>query len=867
MSAPISTSPLEFETLRKAAETFGFHREAELIAQKADDDQALFTLLITGQRGVGKSTIINQLLGRNIAMIDVPGSWLNIYRRPESGREFAEIFRRDSEQSRKMPVQQALALMRKGNQPATRSQNVISRIVWHINAPGLPEKVAIAELPDTEEVTDQETHLWQADGIIVVFRADQINEESLRQNIVWLSEQRTMPVASMGVVSYMDTIPRKRWIQVLQHARTQFGQYLDVVVPCSSETDELDVVLQDSNALLYREVRNRFFASASVLRQKNHEHFAQTMRSSLADQFEIYVDCVLKNRWAFQRFKKRVDERLDTLGNDLRTKYRKFINEQKNLSLARAAAIDSFQFDEPAEKPAKNPGITPAAFSQDIYAYIAETTQQLFENLAYEDLPDGSLSVSFSHLAQGAAGEAEAMPSISFKFPSLPQKTLDLLCSDLTGGDTLRDPAAMHIEAGMYGSDDLRAAAPVPMDRWVTATEWLPEIARRAEEELDRWLSQTRDQLRQNLTKSAEQTFRLVHGFLPSEAPMVLMPLEETYGFLHKTPVYVPTPHLPGERLSPALFLCRMQEPEFVDLWNRQLIQRCYEFVIPRLERQLRDDVENARSQLTDQWAGSRDSIYKRVEVVWKKYGRRLAMKSAVKWSIPWVSTLMRDRLTDPVQYVVRTRTNIRASFDYPVSLFLHHDSNEFLQPIDKPVDRPLTPDQFVVDLIQQKTRKAATEIWRNKNPILIKLPLRKIVRRRSAQALGVLFGLAIVWIMMFGTSNASMIALGILSVPYIGITGVLIKRLIDRMYESGTEVQAERVYSQIRGDVNKRLDELKRQISREIREDDLHDEVVYRLREKQTQEAELYLPYKELIKRLQSMQVRKNNQAVNAAG
>ena len=716
-------------------------------------------------------------------------------------------------------------------------------------------------MPDARSLQEQEAFLWQADGLIVVFRADQVNDEALRNDLDWFDHQRGMPVATMGVVTFMDTIPRKRWIQVLQRARAQVGGYLDVVVPCSHDPDELDIILQDTNALLHREVRNRFYASASTLRRKSQESFAQSMRVSLADQFETYVDRVLRNRWIFITFREEIDARLALLRDELRTRCRRFVEDQKNLALARAAALDSAGFDEPAPR---HPiaGTAISEFGREVQADLAAITQELFAGLSFEELPAGSPKATLvGHESERDAGMAKA---ISFKIPPLPQQELAVLCGEAPAGPA---PVSPFPEAAIYDPDNPAALpGPAPVDRWVTATEWLPAAAQQAGEALDTWLEQAIGQLRNNLIRSAEQTFRLVHGFLPGEVPLVLMPLEETYGFLNRSPVYVPTPHLPGEHLSPALFLCRMQEPEFVDLWNRQLIRRCFDFVIPRLERQLVEDIENARSQLSEQWAGSRDSIHKRVEVVWKRYGRRLALKSAVKWSVPWISTLMRDRLMDPVQYLARTRINIKAPYDEPVSLFLHHNSDEFLQPIDRPVDRPLTPDQFVVDLVQQKIRKSAAHIWRNKKPILITLPMRRIVRRRTAQAAGVLFGFALLWIMLFGTNNASLTAFLLLALPYVGIAGWLIKRMVDRMYESGSEVQAERVYQQIERVVHERLDELKRHIRAEIRDEDLHDEVLHALREQQTPPAGLYLPYRELIRRLRSMEERKKSRAAGEA-
>ncbi len=890
MTLPIPNSSVEYDTLRNAAETFGFHNEAALIAQKASEEEEQFTLIVLGQRGAGKSTVINLILGRNIAAIDTPNNWINIFRRSEENREYAEIHTTlEAEPVRRMPVAQAQALTRNQKNLSPLHSTHIQRIVWHINAPGLPKSVAISEMPDVDDPELTKQLMWHADGVIVVFRADQISEEESLRLAESVKSNRALPVTSMGILTHMDSIPKKRWIQLLQHARTTAGEFLDVVVPCTKDPDELEVVLQGSNALLHREIRNRFFSSAPSLKKQNQVLFATAMRDVLATQFETYVDRVLNNRWVYQQFKLDVDDKLHTIQEDLQIKIHRFVDEQKHIALARAAAMDGFNAEQTGKSIAKRNNTASEDFGQNIYQYIFNSTQDLFSGLQFDKEIGKELKIRPAIPQDSTQTDAD-LPAISFKLPEVPLKFLSQLCGGVQEdilpsrinkqeaakrqADSL-DPFHPHYAQGdglegdaeiaIFEPDSGFTGKPLPADRWVTATEWLPGIALQAEEELNAWLSATVKQLKRNLNRSAEQTFRAIHGYLPNEVPVVLMPLEQTYSYLNDLPSQIPTPHLPGDSLSPVLFLCRMQEPEFIELWNRQLIQRCFDYVIPRLERQLTQDIEYARDQMTEQWQDSKDSIHKRIDIVWKKYGRRLAMKSAVKWSIPWVSTLMRDRLMDPVQHLTRTRLNVRAPYEYPVSFFLNKNSNEFLQPIDRPVDRPMTPDHYIVDLIQKKIRKSAKHIWRNKKPILIALPLRKKVRRRTTQALGMLFGFSLLWIMMFGTSNISLIAFSVIALPYVGITGMLIKKLIDKMYESGSEIQTERVYQQIQHMVEERLDNLRRHVNGEIRNDELWEEVMKDMKDQEAPAVGSYLPYKELISRIESMQNR--SKTSNASG
>ena len=866
MNIPAPTIHIEYDKLRQAAERFGFHREVSLIDQKGKDPEGLFTLLVMGPEESGKSTIINLLLQRHVIPQSVEADWINIYRKAKGKDEFAEIVLFDEKGRRntlQATIKQASALLQPSNSELSIHSTSIERITWHITTQGIPETIALAELPANIPPPKADQYFWECDGILFVISSLQLDEEEKVAGSLDLLRQASekIPMSTLGVLTHMDLFPQKRWLQVLQEARNGVGKYLDAVVPCSNRPEDIGNDLQDTNTMFLREIRYRFFASALSLREKNQTLFVEAMRQGLAQRFEHYVDDVLKNKWAYNQFRMEVQTELTSIKEDIQKKIQQFIENQKNISLARAATLDRFDTTN-GNALHSNTSTSAQTFGTDIYQYISQNTQRLFAKLSFtsEGITKIRLDTSKgNHITTQKRGTDLA--PISFRLPAVPLEKAALLCGELDFTTYKNKVLAEKKEVAIYGDEESNSNAnPLPADEWVTATEWVPLVAREAKKELESWLDDASRKLQQNLNRSAEHTFRAIHGFLPNETPVVLMPLEETYEHLIKTPLRIPTPHLPGENLSPVLFLCRMQEAEFVEIWNKQLIRRCFDYVVPLLRKKLLQDIEQARKQLNEQWEGSKDSIHKRVDVVWKRYGRRLALKSAVKWSIPWVSSLMRDRLMDPVSYLSRTRLNVRAPYDYPASLFLNKESSEFLQSTDKAVERPLTPDQFIADLLQERVYRSASKIWRKNESILVSQPLRKVVRRRTTQALGVLAGFSFIWIMMFGTSTVSLWALGLLSVPYIGIMAIMIKKMVDKTYKAGGNVQAQRVFEKIQHNVDNRLNKLRDHIIEEMNPDDLWDEVSNLLKSNQASPSAVYLEYQDLIKRLELMHSRKKN-------
>jgi hypothetical protein len=664
-----------------------------------------------------------------------------------------------------------------------------------------------------------------------------------------MPQRRVLPVVTMGILTHMDVIPNNRWLQVVQDARSDFAGALDLVVPSTTAFDRVDTIFDDPNGLLYRELRNRFFQGARMIRMKNQAHFIAAMGHALAGRFEGFVDRVLANRWAYFDFQRQLDERLVALQFLLAERVEAYAGALRVHAEEYAAALEKPDYAPPetiAERTWPPPSLD--GLRTGIHAAVVEASQQIFAQLHYDERPVTQWKTHGDSPVPLREGRALSdPPAASFRLPELPIGHLSFL-RDTT------PTARVTTEARIYEPGTMGDGATHPAELWQSAQVWMPRIAERAAVELTEWQTDVLRQVRRSLLDGAALSFKALHGFLPGETGAILTPLEETYEQLRGRSHRVPTPHLPGDGVSPALFLCRLQEASFIANWNRELTQKCFDAVMPRLHKQILHDIDRLREELIEQWDQSRESVARRVEVAWRDYGRGLALKNAVKWSVPWISSLIRDRLVDPIEHLARRRVSFHPPYDLPVALFLDAEGTSFLEPIYKPVDPPLNPDQFLAERVLEDVRQNGRSIWRIKAPITIGLGLRSTLRRRTSLAVGALACFALLWIMLFGTSTVSLTSLCLIAAPYIGLVGYTINRMIGRTFATGHEAQAEQVFSLIRTHISDRMNELRRELDERFCDVRFREEIERALSECAATPSSGYLPYAELIRRLERM-------------
>jgi hypothetical protein len=268
-----------------------FEEETSRIKQKRQDfaDPAVY-VFVFGKGKFGKSSLINQLLGRNVAKTSiVPMTWRIDFFRPLSeeearaaGGEFAEIRRAKSSMRERVGIVEAQRLcdeqerdvlkhrrkrereMKQGwvderlsDIVATPSaelavENQIIEVNWHYRNLALPASTVLVDTPglfqdrgasrsqtqvlsSTDGVVFEspdaayEYYYARADIVLWLFRADLLKDRDTRDALRELSAQRKR---ILGIVTHLDALSSSQQQQeAMQQLQQEYGDYVEGFLP------------------------------------------------------------------------------------------------------------------------------------------------------------------------------------------------------------------------------------------------------------------------------------------------------------------------------------------------------------------------------------------------------------------------------------------------------------------------------------------------------------------------------------------------------------------------------------------------------------------------------------------------------------
>lgn len=630
---------------------------------------------------------------------------------------------------------------------------------------------------------------WESDVIMWVIRAGDADSIAEMNAVLDRLQRHELGLPFLCVVTHMDSIPKPEWREYLNEMQQATGGKLDRITPFALYFNQKGVLLEGTTAPVRLEVRSRFFHGGKLERQRQHTRFIEAMRRVILSHFEGFVDRVLEGRWKQAEFRRELSEDLDR-------QFKRFSHSIRHL------------LEEISEKSRSD--------QEAVVAPCPPEAEQAADRL----LVFLGQIVEYAHERAGkSSAVTEETDTSALVIPPPPPRILSLL----------RTIACGH------------APADVPMR----------QVAEVAGKPLAGWLERTRTLLEARLIARADRTFERTFGFKPESTTAELARLEGLYMRIRGRKVAVPSPKTGRPLISPVTFLCHVQEPGYIEQWNKTIVETFFEKTLPEVHRRFREHIERTRDLLLDEWERCRPLLNESVLTVWNVRRKKYPRAKQASWSVNWAASLMRGSLREPARYFVPPSGTIRPG---GASLLIGRNRAAFLN--QAPADGPspaLLPADVAINRLHESVTETADRCWRDDRSIHITTSLRQGVWQRVGVATVLLIIVGVAWISLFGTGVISLSLLPMLLATHTGASWHFIERFINKAARTHPTQQSEQLHQFVRSVLNERVDHVERALGNLIVDESFRQMVESEVKTAQAERSALYLPYRELIRRLDS--------------
>ena len=775
-----ATLTREFEQVLAAAQDLGLRQESARLARRAQSLDQPFMLHVMGARGEGKSTVIDRLAGAGVT--DSAGdrvTWLNVYRRPSGQRECAEVYWRSAPGSPEVvPIDQARTLSRGTTAFASNSTADLERIIWHVDAEGLSDDLALAEVPCTREGAPDVSFTWEADAILWVTSAVSASAEHRSGSLDLIKSEKAPMVSTMCVLTHMDAVGRSAWSDAIRQMRSGTNATFDHVVPFGLNMSADGSVMSEVTEPLRRVVYNWYVRGAGPARIRAHEHFLGAVRRFVLGRIAREVDQLLEEEKRLLSFGEAVTQKLDRCIVELDAEVENYLTRCEQAGLEYGRRLE--QADSATQVEPYAPPIAESVFFGRLQAALAEVAIELSPSAPASDTPHRHLRlVRFgSHLP----------------LPPPPLAVLSTLRHHRPEQHSVAATATIFDEQSGEGMahDPVEAAIFEPVDavisRW--ASECRTAVAN--------WLEAAKEIVVTHVMKAAGAAFHARFGCAPEDVPGRLQRLDEHYARLSGRSFEVPAPHLPEGVLSPSEFLRRAKQPSFVREWNRKLLSAFLDDALPSIGRRIQQELELYGDEVERAWSTCRETLDESLDIIWTVRGGRLFKSGEARWAFDWATSLLPDELQRPMSRV-SSSVFVDARASESLSLFITSEGS-FTDARATP--SATSPASLAAEAIQRRVRAEAIRSWGEEKEVAVALKEVRTYRKRAILSTLALVATAAMGLMIFGINLVSLP----IAASFVAGGALIIRRSLRTYVREAVESQRMRNADELHGDVSRTL-------------------------------------------------------------
>lgn len=348
------------QSILEANQTHGLKDATQRITQLLRDCKAPLLVMVVGKGNFGKSTLINGLMGKEVAPVSrLPKTWkVDLYENVSIDVEESAVLSWQSKPDapQMVSVADAKQVSDAEEEKACRSDMLnsepwrsdLTQIHWRLHADWPGDAVAFVDTPGFSQhranVDLQSFKLYGASGIEVV-ASDAFHHWYYRADVVlWcldasrLHDQDTIDALEatkqlnkriVGILTRMDRVPMERWDEVLSEAQTSFGMYIPrfLVSAAGASGPERESTVQSLRGTLKEDVFPDVGLAKLQALQQNAENEISRVKSTLGSIQEATIENValvlqLEKAIAASKAKisRTVDKALETVSSPILNK-------------------------------------------------------------------------------------------------------------------------------------------------------------------------------------------------------------------------------------------------------------------------------------------------------------------------------------------------------------------------------------------------------------------------------------------------------------------------------------------------------------------------------------------------------------------
>ena len=322
-----------YAALRAAAAEHGFSEAAERLRHRQLDAASPALVMVVGRGKAGKSSLINSMLGRDLADVGrVPKSWtIDIF--SKSSSETGTLRFRDGTE-RTYPVVAAREEKERhkpaednANQDGTFERTNLTDVVWNVDVAWPPPGLSLVDtaglLQDRGDVARERISLYGAEGLELRLNDPFLYFFGRADVVLWcvhatkVDERDSLEMLAsalerlgghrphvLGIVTQWDRVTEEDRPRILARCRELYGGMVTEWVPCSTKVEASSPF---SPAALRRRVEQIALGSGSEERLNRYQEMYRNDLADLVTDLESVAEFLRRNCVVHQKLRSVVE--------------------------------------------------------------------------------------------------------------------------------------------------------------------------------------------------------------------------------------------------------------------------------------------------------------------------------------------------------------------------------------------------------------------------------------------------------------------------------------------------------------------------------------------------------------------------------